>query len=134
MQRRFNIMHLVLDLDIGGLQFMVINLLKRFNMNDITACVTCILNGGRLVQEAKNLGAHVEIIHKPDKLDFSASFKIAKILKERKIELIHTHNTAAYLYGSSAARLAGKVKIVHTEHGKDFPDKKRRMIADQENV
>ena len=48
MKKQFNIMHLVLDLDFGGLQFVVVNLLKRLNRNKFNTAVTCILNGGKL--------------------------------------------------------------------------------------
>jgi sugar transferase (PEP-CTERM/EpsH1 system associated) len=131
MRKQFNIMHLVLDLDFGGLQFVVLNLIKKFNTTEFRPSVTCILNGGNLIEEVKNIGCKVEIVNKPDKLDFSASLKIARILKAQDIALIHTHNTAAYLYGSLAAKLAGVALIIHTEHGRDFPDKRRLMVAEK---
>ena len=73
----------------------------------------------------------MEILNKPDKLDFSVSIRLAKVLRERNIKLIHTHNTGAFLYGSIAAKLAGISAIIHTEHGRCFPDKKRLMLTEK---
>ena len=131
MRKPVNIIHLVLNLDVGGLEWVVLSLLKGLDKKRFNPSVACLLNGGRLVKELKGLGSEVEILDKPDKLDFSASFKLAKILRKRKIALIHTHNTGAYIYGVIAAKLAGVSAIVHTEHGRNFPDKKRLMCAEK---
>ena len=84
MKSPINIIHLVLNLDIGGLEWVVINLLRRLNKERFKPVVACLLNGGKLVNEVENMGIEVEILDKPNKLDFSVSFKLAKILKRRK--------------------------------------------------
>jgi len=131
MKKPVNIIHLVLNLDVGGLEWMVLNLLKGLDRKKFKPSVACLLNGGKLTKELKGIGSEVEILDKKDKLDFSASFKLARTLRERKIDVIHTHNTGAYIYGAIAAKLAGVPIIVHTEHGRNFPDKKRLMCAEK---
>lgn len=42
---------------------------------------------------------------------------IATILRDRKIDILHTHGGVAGLYGRWAARLAGVPVVVHTLHG-----------------
>lgn len=130
MEKRHNILHLVLNLNIGGLEWVVINLLKKLDKDRFNPFVACLLNGGTLVNEVKGLGFELDILNKPDRLDFSVSLRLAKILKEKSIDLIHTHNTGAYLYGGIAAKLSGSA-IVHTEHGRFFPDKKRLMLTER---
>lgn len=131
MKKKHNIMHLVLNLNIGGLEWVVINLLKRLDKDRFSPSAACLLDGGTLVNEVKKLGFELDILNKPDKLDFSAFLRLAKILKEKKIDLIHTHNTGAYIYGGIAAKIAGVNALVHTEHGRCFPDKKRLMWTEK---
>jgi len=91
----------------------------------------CLLYAGVLEEEVKKLNVEIELLHKPAGLDFSLPFRLAKVLKRRNISLIHTHNTGAYLYGAIAAKLAKVPVIIHTEHGRDFPDKRRLMLAER---
>lgn len=48
----------------------------------------------------------------------SVSWDIAKIVREKKIDIIHTHNEKAQLYGGIAGLIA-RVPVVHTKHGKN---------------
>jgi sugar transferase (PEP-CTERM/EpsH1 system associated) len=124
-------MHLLLSLNVGGMEWVVVNLLKKLNRNMFNPVMVCLVKGGSLVTEVKKLNCPVIILNKPEKLDFSVSFRLAKVIREKKIELIHTHNTGAYIYGTIAAKLAGCGVIIHTEHGRYFPDKKRLMVAEK---
>ncbi|MCS6873425.1 MAG: glycosyltransferase family 4 protein [Pyrinomonadaceae bacterium] len=49
-------------------------------------------------------------------LDFLSAFKIAKICREKEIELIHAHPAKDYLPASLACRLLPKTKLFLTRH------------------
>ncbi len=53
------------------------------------------------------------------------SFRLASRLRLDGIDLVHTHNPAALIYGAPAAKLAGAA-VVHTKHGVN-QDGRRRM-------
>jgi glycosyltransferase involved in cell wall biosynthesis len=55
---------------------------------------------------------------------------VARILRENKIDVIHTHNTQPLVDGTLGALLAGVKTIVHTDHSRSFPDKRRYMFAE----
>lgn len=131
MSKQCNILHLVLDADIGGLQFVVFNLLKSIDRAKYRPFLGCLLNTKPLESAFKGIDVQFISLNKPANLDVFLPFKLAKILKEKDISLIHTHNTGPYLYGAIAARLAGVPVIIHTEHGRTFPDKKRLMRAEK---
>lgn len=52
--------------------------------------------------------------------DAIALFKIWRLLKKEKFDVVHTHTSKAGLLGRFAARLAGVPLIVHTPHGHVF--------------
>ena len=54
--------------------------------------------------------------------DVVAFFKIASILKQEKVQVVHTHSSKAGFLGRWAARMAVVPAIVHTVHGWGFYD------------
>ncbi|MGD8535119.1 MAG: glycosyltransferase family 4 protein [Candidatus Aminicenantes bacterium] len=52
--------------------------------------------------------------------DAIALYKIWRLLKKEKFDVVHTHTSKAGLLGRFAARLAGAPLIVHTPHGHVF--------------
>jgi glycosyltransferase involved in cell wall biosynthesis len=58
-------------------------------------------------------------------LDLSLPFRLAMSLRLRRVEVVHTHNPQALVYGAPAGKLAGAA-VVHTKHGLN-PDPPRRL-------
>jgi glycosyltransferase involved in cell wall biosynthesis len=73
--------------------------------------------GGPLVEELGKLG----VPHVPISLRKSSGLRavaaIAAVLKENRIDVLHTHGGIAGLYGRWAAKRAGTPAVVHTIHG-----------------
>lgn len=53
--------------------------------------------------------------------------RLARWMRSRRIELVHTHNRMALIYGAPAGRLA-RARVVHTKHGNN-PKGGTRLIA-----
>lgn len=54
--------------------------------------------------------------------------RVAALLRRHRVELVHTHNPSALIYGAPAAALAGAA-CVHTKHGGMSPSKPRKLRA-----
>lgn len=52
--------------------------------------------------------------------DLVALFKIYRLIRRGRFDLVHTHTSKAGILGRIAARLAGVPRIVHTPHGHCF--------------
>ena len=88
--------------------------------------------GGRLEEEARKAGIRVEPISalaneiNPAR-DLAAALSLARLMKERKYHLVHTHNSKAGFIGRLAARRAAVPLVIHTVHGFAFHGAESRM-------
>ena len=132
-RRKINIMFLTGALSYGGLERVVINLCNNIDRNIFHPIVVCMHNEGELAEEVRYKGVEVVAInrnHNRIKSYFSFLFIIRLIIKY-KINIIHTHNTGPLLDGVLASLFFKNTKIVHTDHARNFPDKKKFMIAEK---
>ncbi len=70
-------------------------------------------------------GALPETIAKRPRVDPSLPLRLAAHLRRHRVDVVHTHNPHALIYGAPAAWLAGAV-VVHSKHGVN-PDRRRRI-------
>ena len=83
---------------------------------------------GPLAAEFGAAGIEVDRVARPRPgVDPWLVLRIAGWLRRRGVQLVHTHNRMALIYGAPAARLAG-ARVVHTKHGNN-PRGGTRLIA-----
>jgi glycosyltransferase involved in cell wall biosynthesis len=124
-------MQITHDLDIGGLQQVVVNICKTIDRSIFDISVLCLRRKGEFAPAVEEMGIEVLSIPQPAAgADYLSFLKVAGILKRKRIQVIHTHNTQPFIDGTIAALLSGVKKIIHTDHARDFPDKKRYMVAE----
>lgn len=114
MEKPISILHVVISLDTGGLERFVLDLIEA-NKNVFNQFVVCLERAGELSKTCK---AEVISMNMPPGLHLRAAWDIAKIVRDKKVDIIHTHNEKAQLYGGIAGLLA-RVPVVHTKHGKN---------------
>ena len=73
----------------------------------------------------RTAGVLVETIAKRRGVDPSLPVRVAAHLRGHHVEVVHTHNPHALIYGAPAAWLAGAV-VIHSKHGMN-PDRRRRV-------
>lgn len=125
------IVQIVHDLNIGGLQRLVVDMSRYLDRSKYEVCVCILRESGPLEAELHDAGIRV-IRPRQDsgKVDYLMFWKLYKIFRSQKPHIIHTHNTQPFLEGGIAARMAGVPVIIHTDHGREFPDKRRYMVAE----
>ena len=127
---KIRLMIITHDLAIGGLQQVVVNICRTINRDKFDVSVLCLRALGEFVPEVEKLGIKVFFLPQKKGTDYFSFFKVAKILKQEKIDVIHTHNTQPFIDGTIGALMSGVRTIVHTDHGRQFPDKRRYMFAE----
>lgn len=124
-------MQITHDLAIGGLQQVVVNLCKTIDRNLFDIEVLCLRGLGEFAAEIKSLGIPVTLLPQKERgTDYFSFLKVARILNEKRIEVIHTHNTQPFIDGAIGGLLAGVKTMIHTDHARNFPDKRRYMFAE----
>jgi len=125
-------MQITHDLAIGGLQQVVVNICRSIDRDRYDVSVLCLRHLGEFVPQIEELGIKVIMLPQREdgKTDHFSFLKVAKVLKDEKVDVIHTHNTQPFFDGSLAALIAGVKAVIHTDHCRSFPDKKRYMFAE----
>jgi glycosyltransferase involved in cell wall biosynthesis len=83
---------------------------------------------GPLASQFRAARVEVERVARPRPgLDPWLVLRLARLLKEKGVDLTHTHNRMALIYGAPAARLSGAA-VVHTKHGRN-PRGGTRLLA-----
>lgn len=120
------------DLAIGGLQQVVVSLCETINREKFELSVLCLRARGELADTVERLGIPVHVLpQKPVGTDYFSFLKIAEVIKSTGAQVLHTHNTQAFIEGVLAGKLAGVSHMVHTDHGRQWPDKRRYMWAER---
>ena len=132
MTEPIRLMQITHDLAIGGLQQVVVNLCRTIDKNKFHTTVLCLRALGPLTREIEKLGIKVMLLpQKQTGTDYFSFLKVADILKNENIHVIHTHNTQPLIDGTLGAIISGgRQRIIHTDHARQFPDKKRYMFAE----
>ncbi len=119
------------DLALGGLQQVVITLCRTINRELFDVSVLCLREKGEFTGEVEKLGIPVYLLPQtPSGVDYFAFIKVARLLRKHRIDIVHTHNTQPMIDGVIGSLLAGVRTIIHTDHARSFPDKKRYMVAE----
>lgn len=125
------VLFLVLEMDLGGLQRLVSLLISKIDKARFEPYIVCLDRGGVFFEQASKASAGAYILgRKPGLFDRHLFVQLLKIVRQEKIDIIHSHNGCSS-YAVLAGRLAGVKGIVHTDHGRLVPDKKSAILEDR---
>ncbi len=117
--------HVVLSLDCGGLERVVLDLIREGCRRGQQAAVICLERPGTLAPDVEALGVEVVSLGKPEGLRLRTIGRLATILKKLAPTVVHTHQIGALFYAGPAAHRVKVPLIVHTEHGKHYGKRRR---------
>jgi sugar transferase (PEP-CTERM/EpsH1 system associated) len=125
-----NVLHLIQGLKLGGLENVTLDLLNNLNKDHYKPSICCFDTLGDLSNRI-NGNIKVHFLKRRQGIDYFYPFKLAKLLKKKKIQILHLHNSTAFFYGVIAGKLAGIPAIVYTEHARDVFPGFRVRVADK---
>jgi sugar transferase (PEP-CTERM/EpsH1 system associated) len=129
--RNIHVVHIVLSLDCGGLERIVLDLARKGPGLGQRVSVICLERHGDLAAEVEAAGAAVICLHKPPGRRPETVGKVREALRQLRPDVVHTHQIGALLYSGPAAKELHVPLVVHTEHGNQIArsramDKKMR--------
>lgn len=117
--------HVVLSLNVGGLERLVIDLVREGKQLGQRQAVVCVEREGTLTDDARSLGAVVYCLDKRPGLQPKTVGRCANLFRKIQPDVVHTHQIGALTYAGRAARRTGVPVVVHTEHGKHYAQRLR---------
>lgn len=114
------IAHVVYKLDYGGLENGLINLINNMPSERYKHVIICLTDYTDFSKKLKK-EVHLFSLHKNEGKDIGLYFKIYKLFRRIKPDIVHTRNMAT-LESLLPAFLAGVKIRVHGEHGRDVHD------------
>ncbi len=132
MQKEINIAHILHSMNVAGAEKVVYDIATGLN-GTFKFSVFCLDSVGPLGEELMQRGVKVKALGRKTGVDFSLIRRLAGEIKENKIDIIHAHQYTPYFYGATAAMLSGRCKVIFTEHGRHYPDRRKlkRTIFNQ---
>lgn len=110
------IMQVIPAFRLAGAEVMCENLcIALKNAGESVIAVSLYSEKTAITDRLEKAGVHIEYLNKKPRFDASIIFKLVKLFKREKPDVVHTHIYASK-YGLIAAVLAGIEKKVHTVH------------------
>jgi sugar transferase (PEP-CTERM/EpsH1 system associated) len=117
--------HVVLSMDFGGLESIVLDLVREGRRLGQGVVVVCLERPGVLAPQFEAQGVRLACIQKPPGIRLGTFGRLRSLFHELGPDVVHTHQIGALFYAGPAARRACVPVVVHTEHGKHFDERRR---------
>jgi sugar transferase (PEP-CTERM/EpsH1 system associated) len=118
---QIHVLHILLSLEPGGLENGVVNVINGLDENDFFSSVCCLQRTGEFAERIRVPSIVFQMGHTKGN-DFFLPVRLAWRIRQLRPDIVHTRNPEAFFYGFVAAKLAGVKVIVHSEHGRSFPE------------
>ena len=121
--KKTRILHIIESGGPGGAETVLLNIVNNLDEDKYHSIVT-LLRTGWLHQQLKKNGISTIVLNSARSYDVSFLFRLWLKVKERRIDLIHSHLPDVNLYSCLAGFAAG-VPVVTTYHGSPIEPRKR---------
>jgi glycosyltransferase involved in cell wall biosynthesis len=125
------VMHVVLSMVAGGgAERLVFDMVRDRSFADSPPVVCCLRELGKLGSMLQHEGFLVLCRPQGRGVDWSMVLWLADVIRQEGIEVVHAHQYTPMFYAVPAALIAGRKKVIYTEHGRlypDLPNWKRRL-------
>ncbi|MBK5936606.1 TIGR03088 family PEP-CTERM/XrtA system glycosyltransferase [Halorhodospira halophila] len=113
--------HLIYRLDYGGLEQVLVELLRWLPAERFRHVVICLDGFDPAFRTRLPRAVSVYALHKPPGWGLGTQWRLARLLRRLRPDILHSANLAA-LEGQPVAALAGVPVRIHAEHGWDMSD------------
>ncbi len=126
--RPLKLLHLIGSMDLGGAEKLTRLTVEGLDPNKFTSSVCCVKTGGFYADILRTKGYRVDEllhVHKHASISFimllKAAWKLFKLLRRERPDVIHTHLFATSCLGRIVGKLTGVPCIIVTLHRIEYP-------------
>lgn len=115
------IAHVIVNLDVGGLENGVINLVNRVPRERYRQVIVCLKSYTSFRDRLRRDDVNVFALRKREGKDVGSYVRLWRLLRSLRPAIVHTRNLGA-IDVAFPAKLAGVGRVVHGEHGWEITD------------
>jgi glycosyltransferase involved in cell wall biosynthesis len=132
LRRPLRLLQVTEDLGFGGLERVVATLCRSIDPQLVECGVVCLRDGGIFADQLRTEGFTVlQLEYRRGKPDYFNFLQLSRLVRSRRVDVLHTHNTNAFIAGGLVRLLNPSVRLVHTDHARPYPDKWRYIMAER---
>ena len=120
------VIHFVENLERGGLERTVIDLIAAQRDAGHTCRVICLFEPGQLANELTGQGVEVTACHKRRGMDWAAVRRARALLRRHPGAVLHTHNATAHYHAVLAALGLPLARVINSRHSMGAKDPRSR--------
>ena len=118
----------MLNLEPGGLENGVVNVVNGLNQAEFCSTICCLQRTGEFAARIRP-SVKISAMGLQPGNDVRLPIRMSRLFRTWKVNVVHTRNAEAFFYGWLAARLSGVSAVIHSEHGRTFPEKALRAMV-----
>jgi sugar transferase (PEP-CTERM/EpsH1 system associated) len=104
-------------MQIGGIEKIIVDFVHHLDRKSFQPYVAVMRGGGNLEKELHRIGVDVRDLEIGEGIDFGIVRRLNRVMREKRIGILHTHNYSAWFYGA-LANIGWRACHIHTEHSK----------------
>lgn len=121
-----HVCHVLLSLRPGGLENGVVNVVNGLDARRFRSTVCCLQELGEFALRIADSRVEKYAMGLRGGNDLRLPLRLAWLFRSIGVDIVHTRNAEAGFYGIAAAKIGRIGAIVHSEHGRTFPEKPHR--------
>lgn len=114
--KKYKIVHIISNLSLGGAQILLFDIMCKLKGYKDLELTLITIDSGEYIEKYNNAGIKVIDIGEKGLVNLKIYFKLKKILKSIKPDIVHTHLNKADFYGRIAAKRLNVPLIISTCH------------------
>jgi sugar transferase (PEP-CTERM/EpsH1 system associated) len=128
---RVTVLYVIWSLQMGGAERVVFDLARSLDRKRFRPVVACLNFKGALAEPLEAEGIPVYALDKKPKLDLGVLVRLARLLRQERVDIVHTHLWTSSFWGRLAAVLARVPVAIVTEHNLDLWRRTPHFVADR---
>lgn len=126
-ERRLKILHVIDSLGIGGMERVVIDVANGLDAEKFEQAVCCLSRRGEAADQLRG-DVRCFDLGKGDRADRWMPLKLARLIRSERPDIVHSQSWSG-VDTALAMLFAPGVKLVHSEHGRNFHDLHGQSLA-----
>ncbi|MGH9176109.1 MAG: glycosyltransferase, partial [Vicinamibacterales bacterium] len=112
-----HVAHIVLSLDPGGTEKLVLDLARRCS-HTLRTRVYCLDRAGDWATELRANHIPVDVVGRRPGFDLRVAWRLRRLAARHAVNVLHCHQYTPFVYGALATLPRRAVRVVFTEHGR----------------